>query len=284
MPLVRLTARNVRILPAGDRARFDYLDDVLPGFTLRVSPTGVRAFAVTYFREGKLRRYTIGRTPPLSLGHARELARRVLADAIKGGDPQQEKILARRKRAAGTTSFGDLARRFLTENSERLRPTTLENWTGIVRAEVIPALGHQRPEDVTRQQVRDLVRDIAKSGRPYWANRVFEVVRRVFTWAVSEDLLAASPCVGLRKPAEERPRDRVLSSAEIRSIWMSLDDAGVFAEAVRLLFYTAARPREVLDARWVEIDLGERLWRVPADRMKNRDRMWCRFPPAQWRC
>jgi len=92
----------------------------------------------------------------------------------------------------------------------------------------------------------------------------------VFTWAVSEDLVISTPCLGLRTPTPERPRERVLSCDEIRAVWSVLEPEDVIGEAVRLVFYTAARRREVLDARWTEVDLAERLWRLPGTRTKNR--------------
>ena len=88
MAVVKLTARNIATLPGQSDRRVDYVDAILPGFTLRVSPRGSRTFAVRYFRNGKVQRYTIGPTPPLSLAAARDLARRVLADVTKGADPQ----------------------------------------------------------------------------------------------------------------------------------------------------------------------------------------------------
>ncbi|PYQ00691.1 MAG: hypothetical protein DMF82_21375 [Acidobacteria bacterium] len=273
MAVVKLTARNIATLPGQSDRRVDYVDAILPGFTLRVSPSGSRTFAVRYFLNGKVQRYTIGPTPPLSLAVARDLARRVLADVTKGADPQREKVAARQKRTQGLMTLGSLCERFLSEGKNKdnlpLRPSTLYNWHNIVKAEIEPAFGSRRPEEITRREVRTFVETIAEQ-RPYWANRVFELLRRVFSWAVESELLAASPCVGLKKPGGEKPRDRVLSSDEIRCVWAALGN-GVFAEAVRLLFLTAARPREVLNARWAEVDLEDRFWRIPSARMKNRE-------------
>jgi integrase len=274
VPVVKLTARNVMALPAPESGRADYVDDSLPGFGLRVTAANVRTFVVRYFREAKARRYTIGRTPPLSLADAREIARRVLADTIRGSDPQAEKLAARQKHSQRTQTFGALCERFLAEARTKdnlpLRQTTLYNWRNIAKVEILPALGARAPEEITRRQVRDFVEAIADE-RPYWANRVFELVRRVFSWAVEKDLIIASPCVGLKKPGGERPRDRVLSSEEIRAVWAALEGEALFGDAVRLLFYTAARPREVLRARWDEIDREDGLWRIPSSRMKNRE-------------
>ena len=271
VPIVKLDARNVAKLPAVNGRRSEYRDELLPAFFLRVSPSGARTFGVAYNTPaGQRRRYTIGNAACTSLADARDVARRVLADVVKGEDPQQQKVAARRKRRAGMLTFTDLARRFMRENEARLAATTRYNWTNIIDSEIARGgLGAMRPDEITRQDVRELIRRLAQD-RPYWANRTFEVVRRVFTWAVSEDLVISTPCLGLRKPTQEQPRDRVLSSDEIRAVWAALEAEGAFGEAVRLVFYTALRRREVLDARWTEVDLSERLWRLPGTRTKNR--------------
>jgi integrase len=271
VPIVRLDARNVTKLLAVNGTRSEYRDELLPAFFLRVSPSGARTFGVAYNTPaGQRRRYTIGNAARTSLADARDVARRVLADVVKGEDPQQQKIAERRKRRAGVLTFTDLARRFMRENEARLAATTRYNWTNIIESEIARgSLGTMRPDEITRQDVRELIRRLAQD-RPFWANRTFEVVRRVFTWAVTEDLAVSTPCLGLRKPTQEQPRDRVLSSDEIRAVWAALDPEGVLGEAVRLVFYTAARRREVLDARWTEVDMAERLWRLSSTRTKNR--------------
>ena len=51
MAVVKLTARNIATLPGQSDRRVDYVDAILPGFTLRVSPRGSRTFAVRYFHH-----------------------------------------------------------------------------------------------------------------------------------------------------------------------------------------------------------------------------------------
>jgi integrase len=270
LPIVRLDARNVTKLPAVNGRRSEYRDELLPAFFLRVSPSGARTFGVAYTRPPVSGAATRSATPRTSLADARDVARRVLADVVKGEDPQRQKVAEKRKRRAGVLTFTDLARRFMRENEARLAATTRYNWTNIIDSEIARGtLGAMRRDEITRQHVDELVRSLAQD-RPYWANRTFEVIRRVFTWAVSEDLVMSTPCLGLRKPTQEQPRDRVVSSDEIRAVWAALDPEGVIGEAVRLVFYAAARRREVLDARWTEVDLAERLWRLPGTRTKNR--------------
>jgi integrase len=115
--------------------------------------------------------------------------------------------------------------------------------------------------------VRALIERIG-ADRPTYANRVFELVRRVYTWALERDIVTATPCVGLRKPAPDRQRDRVLSDAEIRAVWCAAEADGLLGDAVKLLLLTGARRQEVLAARWDEMDLNAMVWRLPAARSK----------------
>lgn len=269
MPVAKLDARNVRTLPATSGKRTDYTDALLPGFVLRVSPTSARTYAVRYYFGGRVRRFTLGDVCLLGLAQARDEARRILARVAMGNDPQAEKVAARRRRE-GALSFGDLGQRFMSDNEARLRPNTRRQWRGILDREVVPALGSLAPEKVTRGHVRDVVRRIAQD-RPYMANRTFELVRRIFTWAVGEDLVPASPCVGLHKPADEKPRERTLSSDEIRAVWAALEAENRIGDALRLGFYTGARISEVLGLPFREIDLSAQLWTIAPARSKNGD-------------
>jgi integrase len=274
MPVRKLTARSVAGMHALRAQRTDFLDAELSGFVLRVSPTGARSYAVVYRNaEGEQRRYTIGDATTVSLADARDVARRVLADAVKGGDPEEEKLAsrvqARRRRQAPT--FAALAQRFLDESVTRLRPNTLAAWRCILRAEISPTIGRLRPQEIQRADVRELIEHIA-SDRPTYANRVFELVRRVFSWAMEKDLLPTSPCMGLQKPAPERRRDRVLSDLEIRAVWAAAGEERLMGDALKLLLLTGARRDEVLSASWEELDIDAQVWRLPAARAKTGSR------------
>src|SRR5439155_9502039 len=103
MPKTKL---NVKVLDSlkPSTARVDYFDEDLPGFHVRVTPTGVKTFSLMYRHNGRLRRLTIGTYPPLTLADAREEAREALRKAAKDQDPAAEK---KKKRLAET--FGELA-------------------------------------------------------------------------------------------------------------------------------------------------------------------------------
>jgi integrase len=185
----------------------------------------------------------------------------------QGGDPQGERMNARRQRLTGAT-IKDLVRAFLaSKEAMAWRPKTRQEFGRILRVEVVPAFGDRQPGDVRRGEVRALVDQLAERA-PVMANRVFEVTRRLYTWAIGKDLVEGNPCVGLSKPSLETQRDRVLTEDEIRAFWAACDvEPGIISEAFRLMLVTAQRRGEVLSMRWQDVD--DTWWTIPAELAKN---------------
>lgn len=96
------------------------------------------------------------------------------------------------------------------------------------------------------------------------------VTRRLFNWAVEEEIIAVSP-VGKLKTTKEISRDRVLDDTDIRLVWRAFDRIGApFGAVGKLLLLTGARRTEVAEMRWSEIDIAGRVWTLPAARSKNK--------------
>jgi integrase len=268
MPVVKLNARNITTLPAIGGVRTDYRDELLPGIFLRVTPQGTRSFGIVYTtRDGRLRRCTLGPVGPLGLSDARAQAKRLRGAVAQGEDPHGDRMIARRQpRTAATVA--SLVEAFLSSKEAMAwRPKTRQEFERILRVEVVPALGHLKPDEVKRGEVRALV-DRLSDRAPIMANRVFEVTRRLYTWAIGKDLVETSPCLGLSKPGVETQRDRVLSEDEIRAVWSACDaEPGIIADAFRLMLVTAQRRGEVLSMRWQDVD-GV-WWTIPAEVSKN---------------
>jgi integrase len=139
---------------------------------------------------------------------------------------------------------------------------------------VIPAWGHRKAKDIARRDVIALLDAIVDRGSPIAANRTLAVIRRMFGWALSRDIVPVSPCVAVKAPAKENRRDRVLSADEIAFLWQALDTPDLaispaIREALKLQLVTAQRKGEVIGAEWSEFDLDERVWTIPAGKAKN---------------
>jgi integrase len=134
----------------------------------------------------------------------------------------------------------------------------------ILSKDVLPAWGHRKTREITRRDVIRLLDNIIDRGAGIMAKRTLAVVRKMFNFAVSRDIVPVSPCLAVRSPAPEQHRDRVLTTDEIRALWQGLAGAKMMAEgtklAIKLQLVTAQRKAEIVSAAWDEIDWTDKWW------------------------
>lgn len=255
----------------GELRRAEYFDAEERGLSVRVTPDEARSYYWTYSIHGRTRRLRVGSVEAVTLAEAREKVRKLRARLeLEGVDPAAERSEARRvARAGGELTVTRLLERCLA--ALELRPSTRTQWERLAQREIGPALGARAAASITRVDVRAMLAPIAARA-PYVANRTFEVLRRAYTWGVREDLVPASPCTGLVKPAQEHASERVLSRVELRALLRALDSLGTgpYPDAVRLLLLTGVREGNVLGMRRGELALDGDAprWVIPSGRMK----------------
>lgn len=264
MPAVKLTDRAVKSLRGVAGRQVDYFDRYPRGFGARVSPKGEKSWFVMYRFGGRLRRLTFGRYPALSLSDARKHAEGALREVALGRDPAAEKKVARL-----AETFAELGELYLQKHAKRYKRSWAED-ERILRTELLPQWRRVRASDIQRRDVRAIVEAVGERGAPVMANRVLALVRKMFNFAIEQDLIESNPCHGLRLPNPESRRDRVLSATEIAGVWKALDqESPVVAGAFRLYLLTAQRRHEVLWMPWAEVDVDAKWWTISGERSKN---------------
>jgi integrase len=119
--------------------------------------------------------------------------------------------------------------------------------------------------DLRKRDVVQLIDAVIDGGVTVMANRVLAVVHKLFAWAVSRDILEHNPATGVAKPVAEVPRDRALTTPEIKAIWKATTHmAYPHGAYIRLLLLTAQRRDEVATMRWSAIDLERAEWKLDA--------------------
>ena len=195
---ITLTDLELRSLK-GRTERYEVYDAKIPGFGVRVSPSGIKSFVLLYRQKGRARRLTLGRYPVVSLADARRLAFDALNGVAHGSDPQQDK-LDRRNRYG----FQQAAEAFLEMHcARRNRASTAVQAASTIRCHFTPRWSNR--------DVRAILDGLMRQNMPSSANRSLAVIRKFFNWCLERSLIEISPCNGVKMPAGTRSRDRVLA-------------------------------------------------------------------------
>ena len=247
------------------------------GLYLEVAPSGGKWWRLKYRHEDKEKRLSLGTYPDVSLKSVRErrdAARKLIAEGIDPSAARQEAKQARRRDALSTVEA--VSRAWLAHRASGWTPGTMEAITASLENHVFPVLGARPIREIAARDIKHVVQAIDKQGSGETAGRVFQRLRSIYRYALSEDLVEADPTYPL-KPAEIfRPRDvnhrLALAEADMPAFFGKLDayegDPSTKA-ALELLILTAVRPGELRGARWKEIDSSRSQWRIPAERMKD---------------
>ena len=263
MPKQRLTDASLRALRPGE-SQIDYWCTTLAGFGVRVSPGGRKTFMVRYRLGARYRRVKLGVYPELSLSDARRRARQVVGEVASDRDPAQA-----RRDARLAPTFEVLANLYL-EKHARVKKRSWKEDRRVIQNELFPAWRAVRATEIRRRDIRTLIEKVAERPAPSMANRIQALIHKMFNFAIAHEIVEFNPCAQLEHPAKERPRDRVLTDAEIREFWSVMDrEPPDIAAAFRLRLITAQRGGEVHGMRWVDVDLDGRWWTIPGSVAKN---------------
>ena len=240
------------------------------GLYLLVQPSGTRSWIQRLVVRGRRRELGLGSIPLVLLAEAREKAIANRKVAREGGDP-----LADKRRVRAMPTFAEAAEAVLEQKRPGWRsPKHGQQWWSTVTRFAFPDLGKLPVGEITSADVLQTLQRIWHS-QPDTARRVRQRISTVLEWAIAMQYRADNPCDRLAPvlgPQKAVIRHmRALPHAEVAAAVAAVRASSV-RPVVKLVFeflvLTAARSGEVRGARWDEIDIEDRVWTVPAPRMK----------------
>ncbi len=243
-----------------DRLSVDDKDTVfwdrdLPGFGIRVYPSGAKVYVVQTRVFGRSKRATVGRHGKLSADQARKEAARIIA-RIKAGEaePLEEPSAA--------ATVADLAERYRREYvAMHCKPATVSHYGLMLRKHIVPVLGKLLVSEVERKHI--MAFQYGLRDMPTVANRAVDILVKMFNladaWGWSPS--GKNPCRLVRRYKVEKHHERFLTPEELHRLSQALDAApserlasAHSAAAIRLLVLTGCRRNEILGLRWEDLD------------------------------
>jgi integrase len=281
--LTEKVLRDATPLPGRD---YQIFDSELRGFAVCIYRGGGRAFTLDYRHAGRQRRMTFGRWPEWSVAAARERAKDLRRAIDAGADPLAERAA---QRAAPRVS--DLIERYCAEHLPKLSERSAIDQRSALAKMVAPVWGRRLVTEITPTDVDKLLTKIAE-GRarphkekpnnrarklqgprptPVRANRIGEVLRKMFTLAVRWGWCEENPAQRFHRRIET-PRERFLSKEEIVRLAAALEAAEDrrAAHIIQLCMLTGARLGEVRQARFEQFNLEHMSWSKPPTLTKQR--------------
>ncbi len=262
----------------------------VPGLHLQVLPGGGRTWllrvSIGKTGSGKQRRSEVGLGgyPAVTLQQARDKAREVREKIVEGIDPIAERKAARSALLASRATeitFEAAAQQYIAAKSPEWKNAKhVQQWTNTLTTYAFPFIGKLHVRDINTPHVVEVLKPIWEV-KTETATRLRGRIEAILDWATVHkyrdgtnparwkghlQMILATPS----KVAEE-DNHPALPFADAPAFMQHLRKMeGTGARAVEFGILTATRSQEIRGARWSEIDLDARLWKIPADRMKMR--------------
>ena len=244
------------------------------GLHLEVRPTGAKLWRLRYRLAGKENVFAIGRYPEVDLKGARS-ARDAAKKTIKEGVHPAHKRKLDRIRQTGdhANTFRAVADEWLERNAEGWTDRTYKQRQKALENDVFPFIGSLPVRQVTPAHVLDIVQRIEKRA-PTMAVIVNQFIGAICRYAVvtlRADIDPTAPIRGSLKPLQTQ-HSKPLNATELPAFLNALDNyPGQFGNktALQIMLLTLVRTIELIEAKWNEFNLEQRLWTIPAERMKS---------------
>jgi integrase len=252
------------------------------GLYLQVTAGGSRSWVFRFKTGGRSRDMGLGSLNTVGLAEARKIAAECRRQRLQGIDPIEARKSGRAQAqldAARSITFDDCRDKFIVSHRAAwANDKHLKQWESTLRSYVTPVFG------ALPVQIIDVAL-VLKALEPIWttkpetAGRIRGRIERILDWAKARGFRQGENparwrghlAILLAPPAKVRRvrHHAALPYGELPGFLLKIRQRdAVAARALEFAILTAARTGEVLGARWAEIDFENKIWTIPASRMK----------------
>ena len=261
---MRLSATKLKALSNPGR----YSDG--EGLHLFIGKTGRKSWVQRITIDGRRRDVGLGAFPAVSLAQARKRSADIRTAVADGKDPLQD------RRKPEMPTLREAAYAVHSANRPRWRNEKhAVSWMQTLERHAFPNLGKKRIDKIGRAEVLSVLTPIW-TKRPETARRVRQRLRTIFRWAMAHGFIETNPAGevidgALPSMPKVKAHFRAMPYQEVGSALETIESSHASLPAklcFRFLILTATRSGEARGAKWNEIDLEGRVWRIPSERMK----------------
>ena len=254
------TDREIQNLKPQEK-RYSVKDKLNNGLFVEVWDSGTKTWHYRYSINGKQERLVIGRYPDLSLKEARQVRDESASLVAKGISPKQN------KNKVTSILFSDYGERYLNEVIKKERKDPY-NMILCLNNDIYPMMGSIPLDQVSIEDIRRTIWRKKEQGYDAAANQVRGLLKRMFDYAMTLGLVPFNPVLAIpsRHIHKAKPRDRYLSTNEIRTYYTTLLNSRIYRPrklGLLLSLLTLVRKSELLKAKWEYIDFDNRIWLIP---------------------
>lgn len=270
MPVIALSPHVIRSLsvPLG-KSRVEYCDKNHPGLLLEMRATspGTGTWYVRYKIEGKTRYSRIGSLDDVSLAAARKQASILQAEIRLGSDPSAQRRQVKQTPTLETFVYDQYLPYIRAHNrSHRSDEQRLTS-------RLLPAFGQYRLHALTRKQLTDFHQNLREEGlSPATCDHFIKLMRRILNQAVAWEVIEKNPIAKFKLFNAYNRVEHMLDDEQMKRLLAVLETHPNRqpCQVARFLLSTGCRLNEALTARWQDISLTARLWRIPSEQSKSK--------------
>lgn len=246
------------------------------GLFLIVKTSGKKLWRFRYQRPATKQRTMmgLGAFPALSLADARGLRADYLALLANGIDPQiQAEVAEEQQQIALDSIFSTVAANWFQLKCKSVTPDYAKDIWRSLEKDVFPAIGVIPVQQIKARTLVEALEPIKARGALETVRRLVQRINEIMIYAVNTGLIDTNPASGIGM-AFEKPKKQnmpTLRPEELPKLMCSLVMSNLSIPTRCLIEWqllTLVRPSEASGARWAEIDLDEKLWTIPSERMK----------------
>ncbi|SEK54941.1 Phage integrase family protein [Roseovarius nanhaiticus] len=234
------------------------------GLILLINSATSQSWVYRYKVGGLEKRLGLGSYPHVNLSQARKLAQRERGKRAEGLDPAREKVMRKRR---GVT-FEEAAREYWQTHCQSMAKPS--NWIAGMEKHMFPRVGTRVVADV-------LPEHLITAFKPIWGR---EMSRKLAQWVNAVIVFVSVDDPRVDTQLMDKVKNRLgpqkieyehhaaVPWQKVPDLWQALPDTLV-GNSMKLLLLSAVRVNCVSQARWDEFDFKEKVWTIPAGRVKG---------------